>query len=157
MRIKKIRFLAKPNEIKLASKIYAKVLILLLPSFVFASNIEIGFSPNQGSQDLVLNAINSSKKTICMATYSFTSKPVAAALVAAKQRGVDIKIVSDEKANSGKYTATQYLANQGVNVRLNGNYPIMHQKFIVVDNSTVETGSFNYSAAANRNAENGVS
>ena len=83
-----------------------------------------------------------------MATYSFTSKPVSEAILAAKKRGVDVRVVSDEKANDRKYTAARFLANQGVNVRLNGNYAIMHNKFIVIDNQTVETGSFNYSAEA---------
>lgn len=129
--------------------------ILLTPMICFAAPIDIGFSPNQGSLELVLKSINSAQNTICMATYSFTSKPVATALLKAKSRGVDIRIVSDEKSNSGKYTATRFLANQGLNVRLNGKYAIMHNKFIVIDHKTVETGSFNYSESAfKRNAEN---
>lgn len=127
----------------------------MFPITTFATVVDVGFSHNQGSLNLVLKTINSANKSICMATYSFTSKPVVSALVAAKARGVDIKIVSDAKANLGKYTAVRFLANQGFNVRLNSNYAIMHNKFIVVDNKTVETGSFNYSAAAvKKNAEN---
>jgi phosphatidylserine/phosphatidylglycerophosphate/cardiolipin synthase-like enzyme len=130
-------------------------LLLLLISNVFADNIDIAFSPGGNGLELVLKAINSSTSSICMATYSFTSKPVAQALLNAKKRGVDVQIVSDKKSNGSKYTATKFLANQGINVRLNGKYPIMHNKFIVVDNKTVETGSFNYTkAAANKNAEN---
>ena len=122
---------------------------------LFANSIDVGFSPNQGSLQLVLKTINSAQKSLCMATYSFTSRPVVEALIAAKNRGVNIKIVSDAKANSDKYTATRYLVNHGFNVRLNDHYAIMHNKFIVVDNQTVETGSFNYSAAAvDKNAEN---
>ncbi len=131
------------------------IIILLISHAIFADNIDIAFSPDKGSLDLVVKSINSAQKSICMATYSFTSKPVAEALIHAKGRGVDIKIVSDAKANGSKYTATKFLANHGVNVRLNGNYPIMHNKFIVIDDKTVETGSFNYSqAAAAKNAEN---
>ncbi len=90
-----------------------------------------------------------------MAAYSFTSKPVAAALVAAKNRGVSVRVVADEKANSSQYTAITFLANKGVTVRLNGRYAIMHNKFMIVDGDTVQTGSFNYTASAvSRNAEN---
>jgi phosphatidylserine/phosphatidylglycerophosphate/cardiolipin synthase-like enzyme len=132
-----------------------KFLILLLPSYIFAGNIDVAFSPNQGSLDLVLKAINSAKSNICMASFIFTSKPVANALIAAKKRGVEVKVVADEGASSKRYAATQYLANQGLAIRLNANYKIMHNKFIVVDNQTVETGSFNYTqAAATKNAEN---
>jgi len=110
----------------------------------------------QDKLNLVVKAINSAQNSICMATYSFTSKPIANALIDAKNRGVKIKVVSDYKANSGKkYTAVKFLQRAGVDVRLNSNYAIMHNKFIVVDDNTVETGSFNYSdAAVNKNAEN---
>ncbi len=119
------------------------------------ASFDIGFSPDQGSLPLVIEAINSSKKSIHVAAYSFTSKPIAEALLAAKNRGVDVKVIADQKSNSGKYSATTYLANNQVPVKLNGNYPIFHHKFMVIDGATLETGSFNYSAAAaSKNAEN---
>jgi phosphatidylserine/phosphatidylglycerophosphate/cardiolipin synthase-like enzyme len=60
-----------------------------------------------------------------------------------------------QKGNSGRYSAVTFLANQGVPVRTNSRYAIHHHKFIVVDGRHVQTGSFNYSAAAvGKNAEN---
>ena len=42
-------------------------------------------------------------------------------------------------------------------MRINRRYAIMHNKFIVADGDTLETGSFNYtSSAAAKNAENVV-
>lgn len=119
--------------------------------------VSVGFSPSadQGALRLVLNTINSARQSIDVAAYSFTSKPVAVALVTARKRGVAVRVVADEKGNTGKYTAVTFLANQGVPVRLNGRYAIMHNKFMVVDGDTVQTGSFNYTASAvSRNAEN---
>lgn len=119
------------------------------------ASFDIGFSPKQGSLDLVIQAINSSKTSIHVAAYSFTSKPIAEALLKASKRGVDVKIIADQKSNSGKYSATTYLANNNIQVKLDGNYPIFHHKFMVIDGVNLETGSFNYSAAAaNSNAEN---
>jgi phosphatidylserine/phosphatidylglycerophosphate/cardiolipin synthase-like enzyme len=119
------------------------------------ASFDTGFSPHGGSLSLVLKGINSAKKSIHVAAYSFTSKPIAEALLNASQRGVDVKIVADEKSNLGKYSATTYLANNHVQVKLDGNYPIFHHKFMVIDGVNLETGSFNYSAAAaNKNAEN---
>lgn len=113
------------------------------------------FSASQNALQLVLGTINSARRNIDVAAYGFTSKPVAAALVAAKKRGVAVRVVADEKSNTGKYTAVTFLANPGVPVRLNGRYAIMHNKFMVVDGNTVQTGSFNYTASAvSRNAEN---
>ena len=119
------------------------------------ASFDTGFSPNGGSLQLVIKGINSAKKSIHVAAYSFTSKPIAEALLNASKRGVEVKVVADEKSNSGKYSATTYLANNHIPIKLDGNYPIFHHKFMVIDGTTLETGSFNYSAAAaNKNAEN---
>lgn len=121
--------------------------------------ITVGFSPSHGQNalDVVLKTINSARHTIDVAAYSFTSKPVATALVAASKRGITVRVMADEKANSDRYTAVTFLANQGVPVRLNSHYAIMHNKFMVIDGDTVQTGSFNYTAsAASRNAENAL-
>ena len=119
------------------------------------ASFDVGFSPNGNSLNLVLQGINSAKKSIHVAAYSFTSKPIAEALLKASKRGVDVKVIADQKSNSGKYSATTYLANNNIPVKLDGNYPIFHHKFMVIDGVNLETGSFNYSAAAaNKNAEN---
>lgn len=119
------------------------------------ASFDVGFSPNQGSLELVLKEINSAHKSIHVAAYSFTSKPIAEALLQASKRGVEVEVIADQKSNSGKYSATTYLANQGIKVKLDGNYPIFHHKFMVIDGNSLETGSFNYSAAAAKsNAEN---
>lgn len=149
----------------LIERLLMKKLILLLSltsSLAFAStpidsgsSFDVGFSPTGGSLSLVIKGINSAKQSIHVAAYSFTSKPIAEALVKAKQRGVDVKVVADQKENSKQYTAVTYLANNGIPVRLDGNYPIFHHKFMVIDGVSLETGSFNYSAAAaSKNAEN---
>lgn len=134
----------------------------LTSSLAFAStpinvgaSFDIGFSPDGTSLPLVLQGINNAKKSIHVAAYSFTSKPIAEALLNASKRGVEVKVVADQKSNSSKYSATTYLANNGVPVRLDGKYAIFHHKFMVIDGANLETGSFNYSAAAVKsNAEN---
>lgn len=119
------------------------------------AKIVVGFSPNGQAESLVLGAIQGAENSIFVAAYTFTSKPVAEALLCAHRRGVLVYLVVDAKSNGQRYTAATYLANQGVLVRLNASYAIMHNKFMVIDGKQVQTGSFNYSsAAAIRNAEN---
>ena len=94
-----------------------------------------------------------------MAAYQMTSKPIADSMCAAAARGVAVTAVLDQKSNPhGRgYSKRDYLTDCGVYVRTDARYPIMHDKFIVVDSAHVETGSFNYSfAAAERNAENAI-
>lgn len=127
--------------------------------------VEIAFSPNQGGEALVLKSIRSAKKSIRLAAYSFTSKTVVEALIAAKKRGVDVKLIVDYKNNyaeceknskrcSGSH-AVAALVNAGVDARVVSKYAIFHHKFIVIDDMHLQTGSYNYSAAAHKsNAEN---
>jgi phosphatidylserine/phosphatidylglycerophosphate/cardiolipin synthase-like enzyme len=123
--------------------------------FPASATFDVGFSPRADSLRIIMKAINEAEKSIKVAAYSFTSKPVSTALVNAHKRGVKVQAVVDAKSNKGKYSAAQFLANNGVPVRTNGRYAIMHNKFIVIDGKTLQTGSFNYSAAAaNKNAEN---
>jgi len=116
---------------------------------------ELGFSPRGESLQVVLNGIADAKESILVAAYSFTSRPVSEALLAAHKRGVKVAVVADQKGNSGRYTAVDFLANHKVPVRLNGRYAILHHKFMVIDGAAVQLGSFNYSASAvDKNAEN---
>src|SRR5262249_19339641 len=88
-----------------------------------AGTIEVAFSPNEGSEHLVIKVIDSAKTQLRVLTYSFTSAPVTAALLRAQKRGVDVKIVVDQKNNvsedrSGKARAAlSALVNAGVDVR----------------------------------------
>jgi phosphatidylserine/phosphatidylglycerophosphate/cardiolipin synthase-like enzyme len=118
--------------------------------------MEVGFSPGD-AEALVIRVIDGARATIEVAAYSFTSRPVASALLRARDRGVTVRIVADRSQRTARYTSVRYLARQGVPVRIDSRYSIMHDKFLIVDERTVETGSFNYTrAAALRNAENVV-
>ena len=122
---------------------------------------EVAFSPDEGSLALVLKAIDSARSEIRILAYSFTSAPVTRALILAAKRGVSVSVVADEKDNtvedrSGKARAAlSALVQAGVEVRLTRAFAIHHDKVIVIDQQTVQTGSFNFSyAAAHRNSEN---
>ena len=133
-----------------------------------AAQIETAFSPEAGSEALVVKVIHSAKQTIRLSAYSFTSPVVVRALIDAKRRGVDVAVVVDYKNNimegrNGKAktalgkakAALNLLVNAGISTRTISRYPIHHDKFIISDALHVETGSFNYSeAAARRNSEN---
>jgi phosphatidylserine/phosphatidylglycerophosphate/cardiolipin synthase-like enzyme len=129
--------------------------------------IEVGFSPKQGAEEVVLKVINSSTKSLRVAAYSFTSAPVVTALLAAHKRGVEVAVIVDYRNNfvegcgdrgacKGKH-AVGTLVNAGIPVRAIDKYAIFHHKFILADSKHMELGSFNYStSAATRNAENAM-
>ncbi|GAB3542355.1 phospholipase D family protein [Noviherbaspirillum agri] len=122
-----------------------------------SAQIEAGFSPNGSAERLILKVINTSQKSIRLGAYSFTSPLIVRALVDAKRRGVDVRVVVDDKGTQSKAgtAALNLLAGAGIPARRNGEYAIHHDKYIVSDGLHVQTGSYNYSqAAAKSNSEN---
>lgn len=117
---------------------------------------EIVFSPGNKSTELVIKVIRSATKTIRLAAYSFTSKPLAEALVAAHRTGVDVQVILDKSNATAKFSSVTFLANAGIPTGIDSKHPIAHSKYMIVDNKTVQTGSFNYTKAAMKNSENVV-
>jgi len=118
---------------------------------------EVAFSPEAGAEALVLRAIASAGHTLRLAGYSFTSPTVVKALMDAQRRGVDVRVVLDDRGNRGSanVAAINLLLGAGIQVRSNSRYAIHHDKYIVIDECTVQAGSFNYTqAAARANSEN---
>ncbi|HBZ1553311.1 TPA: phospholipase D family protein [Klebsiella pneumoniae] len=127
---------------------------------VYAASIETGFSPEGTGLQLVLKTITTAQQEIRLMGYSFTSPEVAGALVRARQRSVDVKVVLDHKANTGERNkasraAMNLLVSAGIPVRTVDTYKILHDKVIIADGRNTEVGSFNFSRAADRaNSEN---
>ena len=125
--------------------------------------IDTGFSPEGSAERLVLKAICTARHSVHLSAYSFTSPAIVRALIDAHRRGIDVAVVADRKSNlvedrSGKgRIALDLLSGAGVGVRTIDVYPIHHDKFMVIDGESVETGSFNFTTSAARyNSENAV-
>ena len=122
-----------------------------------AVTIENAFSPDGGAEALVLKVIDSASSTIRLAAYSFSSPHVVEALLRARQRGVDVRVLVDARRNERKNSraALNRLVDAGIPTRIISRYALHHDKYLVADGVTVQNGSFNYTAdAATANSEN---
>ena len=127
------------------------------PAGTTSPPIEVAFSPEAGAEALVLKVIGSARQSIRLAGYSFTSPAVVRGLLDAKRRGVDVKVLLDDKGNRGQASiaAMNLVVGAGIPLRVVSTYAILHDKYILVDGKHTETGSFNFSqAAAKSNSEN---
>jgi phosphatidylserine/phosphatidylglycerophosphate/cardiolipin synthase-like enzyme len=87
--------------------------------------------------------------------YSFTSKPISKALLDAHKRGINVVAVLDKSQRTQKYSGATFLANAGIPVYIDSRHAIAHNKIMIIDWSTLITGSFNFTKAAEeKNAEN---
>ena len=130
-------------------------LALLLASNVVASDIQVFFSPNGGCTEAVVENVGKAKLTILVQAYSFTSAPIAKALVDAEKRGVKVQVILDKSQRTEKYSDADFLLHEGVPTFIDAKHAIAHNKIIIIDSHTVLTGSFNFTKAAEENnAEN---
>ncbi|OPZ35503.1 MAG: Phospholipase D precursor [Synergistetes bacterium ADurb.BinA166] len=120
-----------------------------------APSSEVRFSPKGGCLSAIEEFVGGSRKTVRVMAYGFTSKAVAGALVAMRKQGVDVQVVLDESNRTSKYSALPDLLAGGVPTFLDSSHAIMHDKVVIVDGEAVETGSYNFTVAAeDSNAEN---
>lgn len=117
-------------------------------------NYEVYFSPNGGCEARLLYWIGRANSSIHIMIYSFTLDTVGDALIAANKRNVDVRIVM-EKSEIGQGSEYEKMKRAGIQVRLDTNPAIMHNKVAIIDGTVVITGSYNWSASAEtRNDEN---
>jgi phosphatidylserine/phosphatidylglycerophosphate/cardiolipin synthase-like enzyme len=113
------------------------------------------FTPGGNCTDLIVKALSEAKSSILVQAYSFTSAPIAKALLDAHQRGVRVEVLLDQSNRTDKYSAADFLANQGVPTKIDAAHAISHNKVMVINAEIVITGSFNFTKAAQeKNAEN---
>lgn len=119
-----------------------------------APSYEVYFSPRGGCEARLLHWLSRANSSIHVLIYSFTLDRVGDALVAAHNRGLDVRVVM-EKEEVERGSEYGRLKRAGVPVRLDTNPALMHNKVAIIDGLIVITGSFNWSTSAeNWNNEN---
>jgi phosphatidylserine/phosphatidylglycerophosphate/cardiolipin synthase-like enzyme len=96
----------------------------------------------------LVEKINAAQTSIHIASFEFDLTPVAEALIAAKQRGVDVRWVTDdehgleadEEPDHGQFAILQ---DAGIEVRSDKRSALMHNKFWIFDRQMLWTGSTN--------------
>lgn len=137
-------------------------LLTSLPGYgqaAFASGnggIEVFFSPRGGCTAAVVKELGKARREVLVQAYSFTSAPIAKALVEAHKRGVKVFILLDKSQRTERYSSLTFFTNAGMDVKIDDAHAIAHNKVMVIDGGeTIITGSFNFTKAAEeRNAEN---
>lgn len=120
-----------------------------------ASSIEVCFSPGEDCTDLIVREIGAAKKHVLVQAYVFTARPIADALLSARKRGVETRVILDQSNKTDRYSVINQLRRGGVEVYVDAKHAVANNKVVVIDDATVITGSFNFTKAADdANAEN---
>ena len=125
-----------------------------------SGTIEYAFSPDDDAAGLVERAIDTARVQVLMQAFSFTHRGIAAALIRAHRRGVDVQVIADpEQAELIGHNVLRFLVSGKVPVYADALHAAAHNKVIIIDprdeRPVLITGSFNFTFAAQfRNAEN---
>jgi phosphatidylserine/phosphatidylglycerophosphate/cardiolipin synthase-like enzyme len=113
------------------------------PSFT-PETVTVCFTPGGNCTEQIVKALGEAKSSILVQAYSFTSAPIAKALLEAHKRGVQVQVILDKSQRTEKYSSADLLANQGVPTMIDANHAISHNKVIIIFTK----------AAQEKNAEN---
>jgi len=114
------------------------------------------FSPEEHCDEKLIHLVQSAEHSIDIAIYDINLDQLAHQLLV-KSKTATIRILVDQRQSKEKKSAVSLLAKAGINIRYGHQRGIMHNKFTIVDNKIVETGSFNYTNHASiANNENQI-
>ncbi len=135
--------------------LFVSSVVIYSPQTQARQSTQTAFSPSPQAVKLIERTIGKAQQSIDVAAYSFTSYKVADALIKAHERGVTVRVLLDKGQGKRHYKAIEEMQEAGILIRINRHYAIMHNKYLILDKNTVETGSFNYTQNAEKhNAEN---
>jgi phosphatidylserine/phosphatidylglycerophosphate/cardiolipin synthase-like enzyme len=110
-----------------------------------SEHIQVFFSKlgsnNGGPENQLINAINHATSSIDMAIYELNLTNVSDSLIKAHQRGITVRVLTDSDHLTSKHFIK--LTTNGITVKGDKRRSLMHNKFTVIDNKEVWTGSMN--------------
>lgn len=111
--------------------------------------VEVYFSPDDDVEDRIVEVLRGAEKSIDFMVYTFTSDVLSETMLARARAGVEVRGVIERDQASNPGSDYERFRQAGLDVHLDSNLRNMHHKVIIIDDSIVVTGSYNFS----RNAE----
>jgi len=116
--------------------------------------IETYFSPNGGCEEAIIKRIKKAKKSIYFATFVFTNRKIANAIVKKFNEGIKVKGIMEREGLS-PYCRYWLFKDIKADVKWDNNFYLLHHKFFIIDDKILITGSYNPTRGAEeKNEEN---
>lgn len=124
---------------------WKKIFLALLLPLIFAS--QVYFSPHGGIRTKIIDLLRTTSGDVNIAIFSFTSKEIALELYSQSSKGRKIRVLADSGQNKSEHSALWFLKDK-IEVKTYPNKAgrgMMHNKFMVIGNKFITTGSYNWS------------
>jgi phosphatidylserine/phosphatidylglycerophosphate/cardiolipin synthase-like enzyme len=121
----------------------------VMPAVINSHSMGVYFSPEDHVQQQILDMIGIAQSSIEFLGYSFTSDPIADALIEKSGQGVEVRGIMDA-VSAASNIGTEYdtFRQAGLDVRLASTIGAMHHKVFIIDGQLVMLGSYNFTRSA---------
>ncbi len=103
---------------------------------------------------IAIRELRKAKTLVLVQAYGFTDTNISHVLDSLHEHGVPVGVVLDKSSVKAKRSVLPELMKHKIDVWIDDLHKIAHNKIIIIDTSTVLSGSYNWTVAAKRNAEN---
>ncbi len=114
------------------------------------------FSPGRACITGIIEQLKLAKNSIDICVFTISDDNITKHIVAAHQRGVAVRVISDNEKMYDKGSDVQYLADKGLAVKIDRSPYHMHHKFAIFDNLRMINGSFNWTRSASHYNEEDI-
>jgi phosphatidylserine/phosphatidylglycerophosphate/cardiolipin synthase-like enzyme len=113
------------------------------------------FSPGEDCRNKLLALCASAQLTLDISIFTLADNRLAEAVIATHQRGIAVRIITDDQKMHDAGSDIEQLKRAGIAVRTDNSSAHMHHKFALIDAHTLVNGSFNWTRSASEyNQEN---
>jgi phosphatidylserine/phosphatidylglycerophosphate/cardiolipin synthase-like enzyme len=116
--------------------------------------VAVCFAPEEDCAGFAVAAIDRARRQILVSAYNLTTgSGIVEALVRARGRGVDVRLIADKRTPCERNAGIDLLAQAGTPIWIDRAVPIAHAKTMVIDDALTLMGSYNWTRNAARNSE----
>ncbi len=112
------------------------------------SRNQIYFSPGEECLNAILNKLRSTNNVLKICMFTISDNRITDEIVRCFNRGVNVKIVTDDEKMNDYGSDIHQLIQKGISVKHDNSSAHMHHKFAIIDNKKLLTGSFNWTRSA---------
>jgi phosphatidylserine/phosphatidylglycerophosphate/cardiolipin synthase-like enzyme len=113
------------------------------------------FFPGEEGERTLIKYLNMAQHTLEICVFTISNDKLAKCVENLFQRGVKVRLITDDECASNKGSDIYEMADKGIPVRTDNSQAHMHNKYAIVDNKILITGSFNWTwQAVKSNQEN---
>lgn len=124
------------------------VLRCLEPAAATATKAHAYFSPGEDCRNALHTRIAGARQRLDICVFTITDNKIAAALQDAHERGVEVRIITDDRKAHDRGSDIEDLSYDGIEVREDRTPAHMHHKYAIVDGNWLINGSYNWTVSA---------